>query len=487
MSSNLKIMSYNVASICNKTKRLKIFNYIKSIGYPDILSLIDTRTNSAEKEWFVPKMFVKLSTLKEKVQNEWPSRGISCYFNSSLNPKLAHKDKDGNLIMTILEFERKKIIHVALYRPNTDETDFLKSVSKNLKEHAPYYDSIIINGDFNLVQEKNRDSDGYQNHNCPKARKELNCLIKDNLLVDIASELSKTPDHTFFTNNTEKLTTKGLSSRKSARLDFFLVSSHHTKREVQIENYPTGPSDHSPIVLKLGKSSKTEKSKIWKLNNSLLENKETIEEIKRSINISKELAEYNSTSASNLLIKIPKDCKIILKDKGKKAAEERNKTKKKLVDLKLNDKLNIQYEIELEEIIEHENVGSRIRSRQQAIANSKSGKNVYKFLEKDSQAKRNISKISINRGNEVTDPSKIRDLIGGYFTKLFKCNDCNITKCQKCSSNSLNFIQEMLETTSRNQNRSLNRAEMIACDLQFTPMEVKTTSNNIAKRTKHLD
>ena len=229
MSSNLKILTYNVASICNTTKRLKIFNYIKSIGYPDILSLIDTRTSSAEKEWFVPKRFIKLSTSKEKVQNEWPSRGISCYFNSSLNPKLAYKDKDGNLIMTILEFEGKKLMHVALYRPNTDETKLLTSVSEKLKEHAPYYDSIIINGDFNLVQEKNRDSDGYQNHNYPKARKELNCLIKDNLLVDISSKLSQNPDHTFFTNNTEKLTTIGLSSRKSARLDFFLVSSHLSK------------------------------------------------------------------------------------------------------------------------------------------------------------------------------------------------------------------------------------------------------------------
>ena len=108
----------------------------------------------------------------------------------------------------------------------------------------------------------------------------------------------------------------------------------------------------------MGKCYKPEKSKIWKLNNSLLDNKQTIEEIRSSINISKGLAEYNPTSACNLLIKILKDCKAILKDKGKKAAEERNETKKKLIDLKLNNKLNIHYQIELEEIIEHENVGT---------------------------------------------------------------------------------------------------------------------------------
>ena len=42
----------------------------------------------------------------------------------------------------------------------------------------------------------------------------------------------------------------------------------------------------------------------------------------------------------------------------------------------------------------------------------------------------------------------------------------------------------MLETTTRNQNRSLNRAEMIACDLQFTSSEVNNYIKHHCKKDK---
>ena len=184
------LVTYNVAAISesNKKKCRNIFTYFKILGFPDILTLVDTRKNTTNKEFWAPNHYIKIATVNKNTKTKWPSKGISNYYNKNLEPKLLYKDNDGDILATSVTIQSEKTLHISLYRPNFDEDYFFKNkLNYVLKRFSRTCQNIIINGDFNLFFEKERDSSNYVKHNYPKARKALKYIMDEYKIVDIAS------------------------------------------------------------------------------------------------------------------------------------------------------------------------------------------------------------------------------------------------------------------------------------------------------------
>ena len=112
-------------------------------------------------------------------------------------------------------------------------------------------------------------------------------------LIDIYRTFHpKTINFTFFSS----------ARRTFSRIDHILGHKSSLGKFKKIEIIPVIFSDHNAVRLELnyrGKKS-IKNSNIWRLNNTLLNNQQIIEEIKKEIKISIEMNENENTTAQNL-------------------------------------------------------------------------------------------------------------------------------------------------------------------------------------------
>ena len=129
-------------------------------------------------------------------------------------------------------------------------------------------------GDFNLVLNPSLDSHNYVNVNNPRARTELLALLNE---LDI-SDTFRTfhPDRKRFTWHREH-------PLKQARLDYFFISHCFSDLVSKCEIKSSYRSDHSIIEMQFAMSKFRMGKGVWKMNNSLLYNKEYLEIINNAI------------------------------------------------------------------------------------------------------------------------------------------------------------------------------------------------------------
>ena len=102
---------------------------------------------------------------------------------------------------------------------------------------------------------------------------------------------SKTMNFTFFSS----------SHGTFSRIDHILGHKSNLDKFKKIEIIPSIFSDHNALQLDLNYGRKTTKnSKIWRLNNTLLNNQQITEEIKKEIKICIEMNESENTTTQNL-------------------------------------------------------------------------------------------------------------------------------------------------------------------------------------------
>ena len=122
-------------------------------------------------------------------------------------------------------------------------------------------ENSIICGDFKLVLDPLKDTNGHRHINNPKARLATLNMIDDLRLLDIYRQQHP---------NNRRYTWRKQNPQKQAHLDYFLISETLLDTVSNSEIKPAYRSDHSSIELEI----KTHKFKIgkgiWKFNNSLL-------------------------------------------------------------------------------------------------------------------------------------------------------------------------------------------------------------------------
>ena len=237
----------------------------------DILILVDTRLspeveNEVKAEWGGQIFFSSFSS---------QSRGVAIFIRKNLPVKVldSFSDQAGNISSILVEIEDKKILFEGIYGPNTDDPSFYsENVFKRIQDWNPGF--AIYAGDWNIVQNPELDTRGYQNVNNPRARQELISKINELDLIDVFRNLNPTA---------KQFTWKQWGNSKFARLDYFLVSNSLLPFVKKVEILSKCYSDHNPICLELDFSKFQRGRGFWKLNNSLLYNLEYVGLIKNTI------------------------------------------------------------------------------------------------------------------------------------------------------------------------------------------------------------
>ena len=264
----LKFCSFNVRGINDKKKRIDVFNWLKRKKV-DICFLQEVHsTKDLELKW----------------RNEWGyeaffssgksnSKGVAILFNNTFEFKIHNKtqDTDGRFIILDLTINEKRITIMNVYGPNQDDPMFYESVK--VKVEGNIHNSVIIGGDFNVVQDYTLDTLNIRNRNNPKAHEKI-MKMKDELDI-IDPWRDKNPNTKLFTWHN--------SNNKQSRIDYFLVSTDLNQMIDSALIKPGYKSDHSVVEFQIKLDNHVRGPGIWKHNSSLLLDNQYTTEIRTCI------------------------------------------------------------------------------------------------------------------------------------------------------------------------------------------------------------
>ena len=186
------------------------------------------------------------------------------------------KDNAGNLLQIFMDFNDKKILLSGLYGPNLDSPQFYEEqVFSAIDLFLPEY-SIFV-GDWNLVLDQIKDTQNYLREN--------NTLARNTVLQKIeAYDLNDTwrTDHEHETKFTW-FKKDPVHGPKSARLDFFLISSSLSPYVTKSNIHHAILTDHSFVSLTIDFSHFQRGRGFFKFYNSLLKDVEFVDIVKNVI------------------------------------------------------------------------------------------------------------------------------------------------------------------------------------------------------------
>ena len=208
--ANLTIGSVNCRGLASdEIKRRDIFHKCKQLY--EITFLIDTHCSKEKEkqwknEWGYSAFFASLNST---------SRGVSIMFKNSFQYTLHSDTRDpkGNFIILDVSTQEQRLSLVALYGPNEDSPDFFENLKSKLVSLSNT--SIIIGGDWNVVQDFNFDTDNYLHKNNLKSHDKVLEISSYLDLIDVWRKM----------NTEERRFTWHGPNRKQSRLDYFLISS----------------------------------------------------------------------------------------------------------------------------------------------------------------------------------------------------------------------------------------------------------------------
>ena len=286
--------------------------------------------------------------------------------------------------------------------------------------------TFIIGGDFNTVLDINLDKKNGNKETHKKCRKLIRSILDINELTDIWR--LQHPDKKQFTwhsNNRPPI---------FSRLDYFLISNNivnNTKHTFIKTSYKT---DHSLITLSLNFNKANRGPGYFKLNNSLLLDKEYQNIIKTSI---ADTVTFNSEANPNILWEIIKGNirNETIKYATHKKRNDLEREKKLTSEIEnLNNK--IQYErnnvnlehlksalttnqMELTDILDKRINGLIIRSKAQFVEISEKNSKLFLNLEKKKSERKCLKQLKIDN-NIITEPKDILLQQKMFYHNLYK-------------------------------------------------------------------
>lgn len=204
------------------------------------------------------------------------TRGVVILFrrNLAVTIERIYKDNDGRILIVECVFQGTKFVLTNIYAPNNDDPEFFITTAKRIEEFENT--NIIWGGDFNLVMNPAVDRMG-SDYNHTRAFKVLETYLQEADMLDVWRV--KNPDLKMFTWHRDK------TMASASRIDMFLVSAGMINYVQHTQIVPGFRSDHSMITLNLKFSEDTPRGRgVWKLNTSLLKDKDYVESINQEIN-----------------------------------------------------------------------------------------------------------------------------------------------------------------------------------------------------------
>ena len=423
MDMDLGVATFNVNGIKAKNKRVKIFEWLKE-KRETIIFLQETHsTPDIEKTW----------------EKEWGgkiyfshgrsnSTGVAILIKGKeTEPVNIEKDHGGRRILVDLKINGIIIRLVNFYGPNKDETTFLENMFK-LAYSNHITNNIIIAGDFNAVMDNtldlSRSAKGEDRvHANKKVQLLLNALVTDCNLSDIFRTLN--PDKRVFSHVNKKSLTQ-------SRLDFFLIDrSLQTISECRYEHGIN--SDHSYVALTIKGEQIVRGRGYWKFNNSFLEDKEYVVQIKQII---RETHGSSYDSYRGLWDVIKFKTKNFSSRYGAKKKKEKNFEKNRLEGeiSTIKETINKTHCITatenlyqelfnaehlLNELLNKEMEGIIIRAKLQWVEQGEKSTRYFMGLEKSNQGKKSLIDIINDEGIPLRSQERIQKHTVKFYQTLF--------------------------------------------------------------------
>ena len=479
--ANLNVVSINVRGLNDKVKRKTCFSWIKEkkidIAFLQETFCIETFKNTFDND-FRGKVF-------HGVTDSTHSRGVCIMVREGLEfTKInEHRTIDGRRVLVNANINGNDITLVCLYAPNTvkDRSQFFDKSRLWIEKYALFKNSMILAGDLNCCL---RDCDRRPIVNIhDNSRKSLQKLIDELELYDSWSKLHNTPGYTFFDKRTGG----------ASRLDYILCGKMLSSdlKSICVNTCPV--SDHESVTANLCMGNQKRGRGYWKLNNSLINNQDYIDNVKKLIvDTQCELKDIKSYRLTWELLKIRIKEFSIKYSVCKKRSEC---SRKMYIEHQLNniiEKLNVgenigsiysyqtlieekvKLENELKEIYNNKSKGNIIRSRVKWVEEGERNSKYFLTLEKSRQSNNVIRRV--NTGSETVISSQlIINEISNYYKKLYSPDDVQ----GEVIMNYLNSISD---------HRQLSNDEKILCDEEVTVNEIKQAVSKIRRnRSPGLD
>jgi len=237
------VVTYNVKGLRQKSKRVKIFNFLKTKVPCGIMMLQETHCVDSDLEEWSNELNCNVF-LNSGTSN---SRGTLIAFTKNLNARIIHKYKDENGRLQLISFDinNKKFLVINIYNENIEKDqivllDKLIDVLENLPDLADRH--LIIGGDWNFILDKNIDALG----GSPQLK-----LASISKLLKIKEKFDLTDIFRVRYPELKRFTFRQNSPRRLRRLDFFLISNSLQEYVTKIDVLNAVSSDHSPVLLKI--------------------------------------------------------------------------------------------------------------------------------------------------------------------------------------------------------------------------------------------
>ena len=477
--ADVKICSFNVRGIGEKTKRADIFNYLRKLNF-NICCLQDTHsTLETEKEF----------------KNDWGdeiffshgssnSRGTTIMFKKNFEYHIKENivDPNGNYVGLNISMLNTDITLINVYGPNADKPEFYHKIRGIIDcfQNA----SVILCGDWNLVQDYNLDTRFYKAERNIKAKQQVLNIKKDYELNDPwRINNPNTHQFTWFQKNPVKM----------SRLDFFLVSNDIPNLLYSTSIKPGYRSDHSIVCISLKANDNKKGHGFWKMNTSLLEDKNYVKLIKDLIRENVHMYAQEGQDPNNfdvpfnisdqlffetLKMEIRK-ISITYSSKLKRERENNEKNlvqrietmEKDLVDMNKSDVENLEkLKNSLETIRQSKMKGIILRSKVQWVEEGEKPTKYFASLERKNYTCKLINKLNVDN-NIIEAPDKILQEVEKYYKNLYD---------SKIKHQDPNIINEFLKDDLINK---LTPDQRELCEGNIREHEVKDALKN-AKNKK---
>lgn len=276
----LIITTYNVHGLNHPIKRKKIITQLKktqcSVALLQETRLTEIEHTKLRREW------VNLVYSASNGKN----RGVAILISKTLAfcTEKVVQDKSGRYVMVIGTVGGIEISILNVYAPNEYDSGFFREIANIIADNSRGL--LIIGGDFNAVQNGKLDKTPPEKGPQNIKTQTLNNLFSGLGLIDPwRAKNPKGKDFSFFSK----------VHNSYSRIDFFCLPQQYIYKVIDCHIEPITLSDHAPVILKVDLGAHSF-FRYWRLNVSLLNNAETVKELRQHL---KEYFEINDNSEVN--------------------------------------------------------------------------------------------------------------------------------------------------------------------------------------------
>ena len=264
--TSFNVITFNCNGLGNKTKRQKVFTYLRDKLKNGFVFLQETHSvENLEKEWkshWGGDIFFS--------HGKSNSTGCAIAFSKNFSVKIISQAKDDNGRLLILEasIDDKKYLLINFYNANT-ELDQLKVLDLLVsKLDGLDFDASckpIFGGDFNLIFDTTLDASGGNPSLKKRSLTKLMKILQNLDATDIFRVRHPLLKHFTFHRKNPVI---------QRRLDYIFTANTLQEYIGAVKILPSFMSDHSPVFISLNYHSDFIRGRYgWKFNNSLLQDK----------------------------------------------------------------------------------------------------------------------------------------------------------------------------------------------------------------------